>query len=146
MEDFNRYRKIGDKGEVLFYQLLRKEFPDAKLLLHENSHKGDIQVLRNGKEQWYDVKYCNSISRCGQLIFLIKIRGKRDGWFLTLSPSTLIAYGDYNLNQFYLFRLADLREFVKENPSKVETFTKENLDNHLVVKLRDVENLALKIY
>lgn len=79
-------------------------------------------LIRQGNEQHYiEVKWDGRIHQTGNMFVEIQtdIDEQKDGWF-RFCAAEFIFYGSEHEDLFYVFRLADLKQFIKEQMGRLE--------------------------
>lgn len=81
----------------------------------------DFLIERDQERFYIEVKWDTRIKHSGNMFIEVStdIEKNKDGWF-KFCEADFIFYGDALQNLFYVFRLQDLKEFIKEDYKRLQ--------------------------
>lgn len=115
----------GKKGEMAAQQYLLSRGWEVKDLTNCDSfYTKDIDFLiSKGRERHYiEVKWDSRIHQTGNMFIetTTDLEANKDGWF-EFCQAEFIFYGDARNQLFYVFRLEDLKEYIRQDISHLES-------------------------
>ena len=135
----------GKQGERLFYQQMDQQGYFIQNVSHipEYYYRGDFVVVSptTGQRKIFEVKWDTRISTTGNLYLeTMSINSKdKKGWW-KFCQADYIAYGDAVNRKFYIIPLAQLKERVKQLPTRWAQCGDES--EGLLVSLKDIADIA----
>ena len=112
------YNMKGRKGEILVQQYLLSmgwQVIDLTNCQDFFSKDIDFQIIKGGEKHYIEVKYDYRIAETNNMFIETRtdLDNDKEGWF-NFTQAEFLWYGDQQNDLFYVFLLADLKQYIQE--------------------------------